>query len=76
MSIIYCVLYNLVLNITALLDAKLIFEIYELPLKDIDDCSDHKCVNGQCQDGINSYTCVCNGTGYEGKLCENGLPRI
>ena len=41
-------------------------------VKDIDDCIDHGCVNGQCKDGIDSYTCDCNGTGYDGKLCENG----
>ena len=36
--------------------------------KDIDECIENDCVNGQCKDGINSYTCDCNGTGYEGKL--------
>ena len=41
-------------------------------LKDIDNCIEHRCVNGQCKDGINSYTCDCNGTGYEGKQCEKG----
>ena len=41
-------------------------------LKDIDDCVNHGCVNGQCKDGINFYFCDCDGTGYEGKLCENG----
>ena len=41
-------------------------------VKDKDHCIDNGCVNGQCKDGINSYTCDCNGTGYNGKLCENG----
>ena len=44
--------------------------------KDIDDCIDHGCVNGQCKVGINSYTCDCNGTGFEGKQCENGEVKI
>ena len=44
--------------------------------KDKDHCIDHGCVNGQCKDGIDSYTCDCNGTGYERKRCENGEVKI
>ena len=41
-------------------------------MQDIDDCVDNKCANGRCKDGINSYVCDCNATGYEGELCEIG----
>ena len=40
---------------------------------DIDFCVGNKCFNGRCIDGIDSYTCDCTGTGYEGDLCEKGI---
>ena len=39
---------------------------------DYDDCENNECIDGKCIDGIGDYTCDCNGTGYVGKLCENG----
>ena len=39
---------------------------------DIDDCADEPCQNGgQCEDGVNSYTCTCK-PGYTGDNCETG----
>lgn len=32
----------------------------------VDDCIDNSCVNGQCVDGHQNYTCQCE-RGYEGK---------
>lgn len=29
--------------------------------------------NGHCIDGINKFTCDCNGTGYHGKFCETEI---
>ena len=43
---------------------------------DIDDCTEHGCVNGRCIDGINSYTCDCTGTGFAGEQCEQGYTLI
>ena len=38
---------------------------------DIDDCASKPCLNeGSCEDGINSYDCVC-AAGFEGINCEN-----
>lgn len=37
----------------------------------IDDCQSSPCRNdGQCIDGLNSYTCNCSDTGYSGLHCE------
>ncbi|XP_072022532.1 lysyl oxidase homolog 2-like [Amphiura filiformis] len=33
------------------------------------DCASNPCVNGQCQDGANQYTCVCN-PGWTGENCD------
>ncbi|CAH3174109.1 unnamed protein product, partial [Porites evermanni] len=42
---------------------------------DIDDCISVTCNNGgTCEDGINSFTCVCS-YGYTGKFCNTG-PRF
>jgi len=39
---------------------------------DIDDCINHTCSNGgQCEDGVNSYSCNCL-VGFTGKGCETG----
>ena len=41
-----------------------------LCFSDIDECASKPCdPNGQCIDGVNSYTCECN-AGYTGKHCE------
>ena len=36
---------------------------------DIDECAPKPCVNGECEDGIAEFTCICN-KGYEGLLCD------
>ena len=39
-------------------------------LSDIDECAPKPCLNGgNCDDGVNSYTCTC-ASGYEGTTCE------
>ena len=39
---------------------------------DKNDCVDHSCANGAtCQDGVNSYSCVCP-DGYIGDFCQSG----
>ena len=38
---------------------------------DIDDCTASSCQNGGlCIDGVNTFTCDCTGTGFEGTVCE------
>eukprot|EP00058_Branchiostoma_floridae_P026676 XP_002612167.1 hypothetical protein BRAFLDRAFT_88906 [Branchiostoma floridae] len=44
------------------------------PGTDIDDCAANPCVNGDCVDGVNSYTCTCF-PGYEGTNCDKDLYR-
>ena len=45
-------------------------------LSDIDDCISVTCNNGgTCQDGINSFTCVCS-YGYTGKFCDTGKQKV
>ncbi|KAK3088892.1 hypothetical protein FSP39_025053 [Pinctada imbricata] len=37
---------------------------------DINECGQNPCNNGgRCIDGINSFTCNCTGTGYQGNTC-------
>lgn len=39
--------------------------------RNLDDCRSRPCRNGgECVDGVNSYTCDCSGTEYEGDNCE------
>ena len=38
---------------------------------DIDDCASDPCVNGDCTDGVDSYTCDCD-SGFTGVNCETG----
>ncbi|XP_018896752.2 protein crumbs isoform X2 [Bemisia tabaci] len=43
----------------------------ELCDENIDDCENSPCKNsGHCIDGIDSFSCNCTGTGYEGATCE------
>ena len=42
---------------------------------DIDDCVNNSCLNGECEDGINNYTCSCN-EGWEGENCEQSKSYI
>ena len=39
----------------------------------IDDCTPGSCANdGHCEDGHQSFTCNCEGTGFTGETCEIG----
>lgn len=39
--------------------------------ENIDDCVQHACLHGSlCEDQVESYTCDCDNTGYEGDYCE------
>ena len=40
-----------------------------LVLVEIDECSSNPCANGECNDAINMFSCVCD-AGFEGNLCE------
>lgn len=40
--------------------------------ENIDNCDPDPCHHGQCQDGIDSYTCVCN-PGYMGAICSDQI---
>ena len=42
---------------------------------DEDECSSAPCVNGQCQDGINQYSCICD-PGWTGVNCDIGKHNI
>lgn len=38
--------------------------------ENIDNCDPDPCHHGQCQDGIDSYTCICS-PGYMGAICSD-----
>ena len=39
----------------------------------IDDCTPDSCSNGgQCEDGHQTFTCNCEGTGFTGHRCQTG----
>lgn len=40
--------------------------------ENIDNCDPDPCHHGQCQDGIDSYTCLCN-PGYMGAICSDQI---
>ena len=41
-------------------------------VSDIDDCPGQDCQNNApCVDGVNTFTCNCAGTGYDGNKCQN-----
>jgi hypothetical protein len=42
------------------------------PCANIDDCAMHGCVNGECVDGLNMYTCACE-SGWQGELCDEDV---
>ena len=39
---------------------------------DIDECESSPCAQGDCEDGVNSYTCSCY-PGYEGSQCDQNI---
>ena len=42
-------------------------------MTDFDECASNPCKNGgTCQNTINEFVCMCDGTGYEGVTCEDG----
>ncbi|XP_056011712.1 protein crumbs-like isoform X4 [Ostrea edulis] len=41
--------------------------------KNIDECAVKPCVNGECIDGVNSFTCNCTGSGYTGSTCNEDI---
>ena len=44
---------------------------------DLNECDSKPCLHdGVCKDGINSYTCDCSETGYEGEVCKLGEPFV
>ena len=46
--------------------------VYIYNVSDIDDCESVTCLNGgNCTDGVNQHTCVCE-AGYTGPHCETG----
>ena len=47
--------------------------VEELCKVNVNDCASITCSgNGQCVDGVNSFTCVCN-SGFMGNLCETDV---
>ena len=40
-------------------------------ISDIDECESNPCINGDCDDLVNHYTCKCT-PGYTGTNCESG----
>ena len=38
---------------------------------DINECLLQPCLNGNCTDLVNDFTCTCD-DGYDGKNCDNG----
>lgn len=46
-------------------------------LTEINECESEPCFNnGTCTDMVNSYTCECANTGFEGAYCEIGTYRM
>ncbi len=39
---------------------------------EIDECDSSPCLNGQCEDQVNGYDCICQ-PGWTGTLCDVGL---
>eukprot|EP00494_Astrolonche_serrata_P029023 UN29290 len=44
-------------------------EVLSHPMCDIDDCPNNECDQGECIDGLDSYTCECD-DGFEGEMCD------
>ena len=48
---------------------------YQFLISDIDECSSDPCMEGQCHNGVNKYSCVCS-PGYTGITCSTGKTAI
>lgn len=44
-------------------------------ITDIDECKSSPCINGNCFDGVNQYTCQCS-LGFTGANCRTGYQYI
>ena len=39
---------------------------------DKDECETSPCGTGTCKNTVGSFYCLCNGTGFEGEICDTG----
>ena len=47
-----------------------LFCLFYFLLTGIDNCTPNPCTNGQCVDGIRTFTCNCQGTDFTGDRCQ------
>ena len=45
---------------------------FNVLISDVDECTSNPCENGGiCTNNVGGYSCNCDGTGYEGNICEH-----